>query len=148
MCLACFSSPAEFLNYWMVKGVKFLSRLLNASCSDVITVPLFFSLPPIRPRPLSSFNTYASWQPVTESARSRWSYGIIEDCEQSTDCRNVEISTSIRNFIGLPVADSPDLNSFSSEINSVPNDCIVPNSTECAKNEAKHTTHAQPASTW
>ena len=39
----------------MVKGVKFLSRLLNASCSDVITVPLFFSLPPIRPRPLSSF---------------------------------------------------------------------------------------------
>ena len=83
MCLACFSSPAEFLNYWMVKGVKFLSRLLNASCSDVITVPLFFSLPPIRPRPLSSFNTYASWQPVTESARSRWSYGKIEDCEQS-----------------------------------------------------------------
>ena len=44
---------------------------------------LFFSLPPIRPRPLSSFNTYASWQPVTESARSRWSYGKIEDCEQS-----------------------------------------------------------------
>ena len=83
MCLACFSSPAEFLNYWMVKGVKFLSRLLNASCSDVITVPLFFSLPPIRPRPLSSFNTYASWQPVTESAQSRWSYGKIEDYEQS-----------------------------------------------------------------
>ena len=26
----------------------------------------------------------ASWQPVTESARSRWSYGKIEDCEQST----------------------------------------------------------------
>ena len=28
----------------MVKGVKFLSRLLNVSCSDVVTVPLFFSL--------------------------------------------------------------------------------------------------------
>jgi len=35
----------------MVKGVKFLSRLLNASCSDVITVPLFFSLPPKPPPP-------------------------------------------------------------------------------------------------
>ena len=33
------------------KFVKFLSRLLNASCSDVITVPLFFSLPPKPPPP-------------------------------------------------------------------------------------------------
>ena len=32
---------------------------------------IFFSLPPICPRPLSSFDTHASWQPVTESARSR-----------------------------------------------------------------------------
>ena len=32
------------------KGVKFLSRLLNASCIDVITVPLFFSLP-LKPPP-------------------------------------------------------------------------------------------------
>ena len=61
MCLACFSSPAEFLNYWMVKGVKFLSRLLNVSCCDVITVPLFFSLLTNRPRPLSSFDTHARW---------------------------------------------------------------------------------------
>ena len=32
------------------KGVKFLSRLLNASCIDVITVPLCFSLP-LKPPP-------------------------------------------------------------------------------------------------
>ena len=40
--------------------------------------------PPNRPRPLSSFDTHARWQPVTQSARSRWSYGKIEDCEQSS----------------------------------------------------------------
>ena len=46
---------------------------------------LYFSLfLPNRPRPLSSFDTHARWQPVTQSARSRWSYGKIEDCEQST----------------------------------------------------------------
>ena len=38
---------------------------------------------PNRPRPLSSFDTHARWQPVTQSARSRRSYGKIEDCEQS-----------------------------------------------------------------
>ena len=38
---------------------------------------------PNRSRPLSSFDTHATWQPVTQSARSRWSYGKIEDCEQS-----------------------------------------------------------------
>ena len=37
---------------------------------------------PNRPRPLSSFDN-ARWQPVTQSARSRRSYGKIEDCEQS-----------------------------------------------------------------
>ena len=41
------------------------------------------ALPPKPPRPLSSFDTHARWQPVTQSARSRWSYGKIEDCEQS-----------------------------------------------------------------
>ena len=45
---------------------------------------LYFSrLLPNRPCPLSTFDTHARWQPVTQSARSRWSYGIIEDCEQS-----------------------------------------------------------------
>ena len=45
---------------------------------------LYFSrFLPNRPRPLSSFDTHARWQPVTQSARSRWSYGKIEDCEQS-----------------------------------------------------------------
>ena len=67
----------------MLEGVKFLSRLLNTSCGDVTTVPLFFLLPPKRPRPLSSFDTHARWQPVTQSALSRLCYGKIEDCEQS-----------------------------------------------------------------
>ena len=45
---------------------------------------LYFSrLLPNRPYPLSTFDTHARWQPVTQSARSRWSYGRIEDCEQS-----------------------------------------------------------------
>ena len=34
-----------------------------------------------RPHPLSRFDTYARWQPVTKSPRSRPSYGKIEDCE-------------------------------------------------------------------
>ena len=36
------------------------------------------------PAPPSSFDTHARWQPVTQSARSRRSYGKTEDCEQST----------------------------------------------------------------
>ena len=44
---------------------------------------LYFSrFLPNRPRPLSSFDTHARWQPVTQSARSRRSDGKIEDCEQ------------------------------------------------------------------
>ena len=38
---------------------------------------------PNRPLPLSSFDTYARWQPETQSARSRRSYGKIEESEQS-----------------------------------------------------------------
>ena len=46
---------------------------------------LYFSrLLPNRPLPLSSFDTHGRWQPLTQSARSRWSYGKIGDCEQST----------------------------------------------------------------
>ena len=44
-------------------------------------------------------DTHARWQPVTQGARSRWSYGKIEDCEQSINLEqiNVEnISVSIR----------------------------------------------------
>ena len=33
------------------KKLEILSRLLNAGCSDVVTVPLFFSLPPKPPPP-------------------------------------------------------------------------------------------------
>ena len=47
-------------------------------------IKIYFSrFLPNRPRPLSSFDTHARWQPVTQSAQSRWSYGKIEDCEQS-----------------------------------------------------------------
>ena len=71
----------------MIKGVKFLSRLLNASCSDVITVPFFFlASNPNRPRPLSGLDSPARWQPVTQSIRSRRCHGKIGDCKQS---RNV-----------------------------------------------------------
>ena len=46
---------------------------------------LYFSrFLPNRPHPLSSFDTHVRWQPVTQSSRSRWSYGKIEDCEQSS----------------------------------------------------------------
>ena len=38
-------------------------------------------------RTQSSFDTHATWQPVT-SARSRRSYGKIEDCEQSSWVRS------------------------------------------------------------
>ena len=43
-------------------------------------------------RPLSSFDTHARWQPVTQSARSRRSYGKIEDCEQSNVCEASKVS--------------------------------------------------------
>ena len=53
---------------------------------------LYFSrFLPNRPRPLSSFDTHARWQPVTQSARSRRSYGRIEDCEQSTNMAAVSL---------------------------------------------------------
>ena len=35
------------------------------------------------PPPPSSFDTHPRWQPERQSARSRRSYGKIEDCEQS-----------------------------------------------------------------
>ena len=58
---------------------------------------LYFSrFLPNRPRPLSSFDTHTRWQPITQSARSRWSYGKIEDCEQSTCCWNCINLTTAR----------------------------------------------------
>ena len=44
---------------------------------------IFLASTQTAPRPLSSFGTHARWQLVTQSARSRRSYGKIEDCEQS-----------------------------------------------------------------
>ena len=33
--------------------------------------------------PISSFDTHPRWRPVTQSARSRQSYGKLGDCEES-----------------------------------------------------------------
>ena len=59
----------KYIKYiiYYIKYIKYFSRFL-----------------PNHPRPLSSFDTHARWQPVTQSAQSRWSYGKIEDCEQSS----------------------------------------------------------------
>ena len=57
-----------YLDFQMYRGGGHFSRLLSN-----------------RPHPLSSFDTHARWQPVTQSARYRWSYGKIEDCEQSRE---------------------------------------------------------------
>ena len=72
-----------------VTGILIFKCTEGAGVGDYNSVgggALFFSLPPIRPRPLSSFDTHVRWQPVTQSARSRWSYGKREDCEQSMFC--------------------------------------------------------------
>ena len=53
------------------------------SCRGRGVRKIFFSLPPKPPRPLSSFDTHARWQPMTQSVRSRQSYRKIEDFEQS-----------------------------------------------------------------
>ena len=46
--------------------------------------PIFLASSQTAPRPLSSFDTHARWQPVTQSVRSRRFYRKIDDCEQST----------------------------------------------------------------
>ena len=46
---------------------------------------IFLTITQTAPRPLSSFDTHAKWQPVTQSIRSRRSYGKIEDREQSIE---------------------------------------------------------------
>ena len=46
---------------------------------------IFLTITQTAPRPLSSFDTHARWQPVTQSIRSRRSYGKIEDREQSIE---------------------------------------------------------------
>ena len=74
-------------------------------CTDGVNVGDYSSRrggkpPPKPPPPHSSFDTHGWWQPVTQIARSRWSYGKIEDCEQST--ANVkEILNYFRSKISL-----------------------------------------------
>ena len=46
---------------------------------------IFLTITQTAPRPLSSFDTHARWQPVTQSIRSRRCYGKIEDREQSIE---------------------------------------------------------------
>ena len=63
-----------------------MTAILIFKCTEGAGVGDYSSregLVPNRSRPLTSFDTHARWQPVTQSARSRRSYGKIEDCEQS-----------------------------------------------------------------
>ena len=46
---------------------------------------IFLTSSQTAPCPLSSFDAHARWQPVTQTIRSRRSYGKIEDREQSTE---------------------------------------------------------------
>ena len=48
------------------------------------SLSIFLASSQTAPRPLSSFDTHARWQPVTQSVRSRRFYRKIGDCEQST----------------------------------------------------------------
>ena len=57
--------------------ISYHTHYLTLSCRS-------FASSQTAPRPLSSFDTHARWQPVTQSARSRRSYGKIGDCEQSS----------------------------------------------------------------
>ena len=66
---------------------------------------IFLSSSQTAPRPLSSFDTHARWQPVTQSARFRRSYGKIEDCEQSTLCRPASLC-SVLHFRLSPVTNT------------------------------------------
>ena len=45
------------------------------------------------PCPLSTFDTHTRWQPVTQSTRSRQSYGKMEDCEKvlNSGCKTKQI---------------------------------------------------------
>ena len=46
--------------------------------------------------------THARWQPVTQSARCRRSYGKIEDCEQSTQKSKNQSSSILSGMNTLP----------------------------------------------
>ena len=55
---------------------------------------MFLAFSQTTPTPLSSFDTHARWQPVTQSAHSWWSYGKIEDCEQSNCYKELRLKMS------------------------------------------------------
>ena len=68
---------------WIYRVFNTVTSILIFKCTEGAGVGDYSFLPHC-PHPLSSFDTHARWQPVTQSARSRWSCGKIEDCEQST----------------------------------------------------------------
>ena len=87
--------------------------LVNASCSDAITVHLFFShLSPYRYNPRSPPPQYiwkSRWPPSTvRCAISRRSHENMGDCEQSKKCP--EIYVRLR-FVLCPVERAPILGS-------------------------------------
>ena len=58
------------------------------------------------PRPLSSFDTHARWQPITQSSRymrSRWSYGKIEDCDMICNAAKKWLNHRKRHHIQMDV---------------------------------------------
>ena len=99
MCLACFSSPAEFLNKWMVKGVKFLSRLLNASCSYVIYSPSIFlassQTAPAHSSKMAARNTKRSISMILRKNRGPWTvYILVNVRHKSTLNAKIRVRTS------------------------------------------------------
>ena len=69
----------------------------NACYAGYLQSLYFSRLLSNRPRRLSCFDSHARWQPATQSARSRWSYWKIEDCEQSRPIvRRIRNSEEIR----------------------------------------------------
>ena len=96
--------------YFCVRSSRY-----SASCLPLMAAILIFkctegagvgnySFLPNRPRPPpSSFHTHTRRQPVTQSPRSRRSYGKIEDCEESRG-RTVTICNKIAAFFVVVAA--------------------------------------------
>ena len=94
--------------FFMASGVSYLT---NGKGREIPVTPperelhwcyyspsIFLASSQTAPSTQSSFDTHARWQPET-SARSRGSYGKIEDCEQSSRVRRA-ISKQFHKKIG------------------------------------------------
>ena len=71
---------------------------------------------------------------------------LISECTLGMESCD-HIRSRPRSNTDAPVSASPALKSCSKDMKSVPNDCMVPKTTNCIKNETTHTTQAHPAST-